>query len=316
LAKVWAFDSVCREHLTVASCVERGSLLAAHSRRTDVLVVSFTPLFAREMEYFGTVQRLGVVRPIARFSAQPLSYFGTDPTVLIGPARLDFWHALVVRWMERANERAGSLFKLAFMKSASLRQRHLRDEIVLVQSMGFATAADAEHAQSRFEHAHSWTEGGLNTLRSEVRMYYSRLSAQLAFVYLPYNIVTLLLLEVYAMNVPIFVPSARLWRKLESQGLELMTENIPLWERPLQSPAITIANATGARFPPQRSWYEGSDQYTLPYISAFDSFDELMLLLRRTDLHAISERMSAFNQARAAENVRMWASFLSLVHSL
>ena len=33
-----------------------------------------------------------------------------------------------------------------------------------------------------------------------------------------YNIVTLLLLEVYALNVPIFVPSAKLWGVLEEEG--------------------------------------------------------------------------------------------------
>jgi hypothetical protein len=291
--------------------VERGTLLAAHSRRADVLVVPFTPLFAREMEYFGTVQRVGVVRPVARFSAQPLSYFCTVPAVLIGPARLDFWHALVVRWMEKANARAGSLFKLAFMKSAS--ERTQMEQALLVHSTQRSAAADAEDTRTRFEQAHSWTEAGMRQLRSEVRQYYSRLGAQLAFVYLPYNIVTLLLLEVYALNLPVFVPSARLWRKLEAQGLELMTENIPLWERQAQGPAISIANATGARFPPRGAWYEGSDQYVLPHIIAFDSFDELMALLLRSDLHAISERMSAFNEARSAENVRLWARFLGLV---
>jgi hypothetical protein len=145
-------------------------------------------------------------------------------------------------------------------------------------------------------------------------LYDSANPANLAFhpalVLIPYQVSTMSLFEFYRMNVPIFAPSLALLR-------EWHTNYDQMWEIHYGWPARHADLAGPPDMPDPRAsdysaasfdfWVGKSDFYTMPHITTFDSWDNLLVQLETADLDEISAAMRAENERVRESLVAQWA---------
>ena len=99
-----------------------------------------------------------------------------------------------------------------------------------------------------------------------------------AVVFLPYNSFTMLMAEVYALCIPMFVPSLEFALELNDKGFGMYLTDWaqPFWERGFRP-------TTDDALPSRAEWLNMSAYLTYPHVQVFDSFSHLLRLLRTVD---------------------------------
>lgn len=150
---------------------------------------------------------------------------------------------------------------------------------------------------------------------------YSDLIRHPAIIYLPYQVSTMSIFEQYSMNIPLFFPSIDL---LTTWHLEYYVIYDRTWDRALtgvgKSHSIIPRYDSNSTVPDPNNehdyasihyWLKYADFYQWPYITYFNSFDDLALKLSRTNLTLISENMSKYNKVKKLKVLKHWRTILT-----
>lgn len=132
-------------------------------------------------------------------------------------------------------------------------------------------------------------------------------------ILIPYNVSTMSLFEYYTSNIPLFCPSKKLMNELYTKSLVLSQLT---WNQTfsLQSGSVIDCLRTNdpndyIKFEIISEWINYSDFYNeewLPYITYFDTFEELKDKLLNVNLFEISKKMENYNQQRKNKVYDFW----------
>ena len=160
---------------------------------------------------------------------------------------------------------------------------------------------------------------------------YSDLSSHPAIIFLPYQVSIMSLFEYYRMGIPLFVPSVKLLTKWHRQYRVLNERTwmsvfgTPVDHSPL--PRHDASNCSLSTDPNNdysdkavHEWIALSDFYQWPYITQFDSFEDVFTLLTPLDseivrdrLKDISKKMLIFNEEEKHNIAWKWVEILEKI---
>ena len=164
---------------------------------------------------------------------------------------------------------------------------------------------------------------------------YRDLSSHPAIVLLPYQVSFMSLFEFYRMQIPLFVPSPRMLTRWHLKHRVLSERS---WDTVFGRPGSHSVlqqhpgyNGSSCRIGDPNdefnessllSWLSLADFYQWPYVTTFDSWNELFsrlhtLLFKDSGRHGlmnISASMGVFAQQQEAATRRKWADILDRVH--
>ena len=142
-----------------------------------------------------------------------------------------------------------------------------------------------------------------------------------AVILLPYAVLSYGITELYALGIPIFIPSIEFLVNLKLVhdrtlidpfycGRKLKFEDLPKQHpasnHPFSPEDVASPEAT-------RYWLQFADYYQLPHIQRFSSWDELIIKLSKTDFQTVHESMHKENLRRKADLEAKWKSILSQI---
>jgi hypothetical protein len=137
-----------------------------------------------------------------------------------------------------------------------------------------------------------------------------------AVVLFPYSVNDYLFTDLYAVQIPIFVPSVNLlitWKNLDQVFDETTKENFFC----SNSSDINPSRNTQHKYSPNEKsdisykyWMNFSEYYQMPFVTVFNSWSDLILKLKTTDLKQISENMKNFNKIREADLLDNWCRII------
>ena len=118
-----------------------------------------------------------------------------------------------------------------------------------------------------------------------------------AIVYFPYSVMSFKLVEFYGLGIPLFMPSPRFFREVNSFGGDRATHthgcgsnDIDKLMKPHPSSTHPYSpNTVGGEA--EYYWLQFSDFYVFPHITYFDDMEELERKLEEADFHLINKRM-------------------------
>lgn len=140
------------------------------------------------------------------------------------------------------------------------------------------------------------------------RFEYSEVARHPAVVIVPYTKSVMSFFELYRLNIPIFAPSLKLLVKWE-RDYSVLAERI-YWKRaprPVAYEDVTaLSPNTRAKPRALRHWLALCDFYQFPNVTYFDSWEELLGLLRSAPLNDISAAMSRANDRQLTDIRSSW----------
>ncbi|KUG21557.1 hypothetical protein ASZ90_008692 [hydrocarbon metagenome] len=139
-------------------------------------------------------------------------------------------------------------------------------------------------------------------------------------IHIPYNASVMSIFEQYTANMPLFFPTLdflmELYTKYPKQGVMDQLS----WNQVLKIPAGSPLPGCDANDPNHynnisvmRNWAALSDFYdyeNMPYITYFQSFDDLKTKLKAAAFASISSQMQKFNLERKRGIIRKWGKIL------
>jgi len=141
-------------------------------------------------------------------------------------------------------------------------------------------------------------------------------------IIIPYNCSTMSIFEYYTSNIPIFCPSKELMMDLYSKYSDQVLSELT-WNKIFNIPPGSVIECNRNNDPNDYSnieimsnWIDYSDFYNtewMPYITYFDSFDELGLLLQ-SNLKEISNNMKEFNIIRKERIYKEWNKIINMIN--
>jgi len=124
---------------------------------------------------------------------------------------------------------------------------------------------------------------------------FEQLSTQSAVVFIPYKPAVNFFLEIYEMNMPIFVSSPQLYAELDQQ-YRITFERIWFGGIPESSATETKHRPNDTEsFEANKYWNSFADHFRYPHVVQFDSWSDLVQKLSAANFREISESMRAFN---------------------
>lgn len=146
------------------------------------------------------------------------------------------------------------------------------------------------------------------------------LSEFLGIIVIPYTCSTMSIFEHYTSNIPLFFPSKDFMIELYVDYGNFVLSEIT-WNRVFKFPPGSIIDCEIQNDPNAydnieivKKWIIHSDFYnetSMPFITYFDSFDDLVYKLKNTNLHEISDKMRIFNQSKKQEIYNKWEKILN-----
>ena len=250
-------------------------------------------------------------------------YFPTGGDVLLLPKKMRFSDDLLVAELYELNHELQVPFRFhsAWLGSSAGAKQQLFDRIYNHPLHRSLSLDPLEMANGRHPFAFpNWSQMDRVTeqsLHAEARavldegyLHHLRFMSYTAVVFLPYNSFTMLMAEVYALCIPMFVPSLEFALELNDKGFGMYLTDWaqPFWERGFRP-------TTDDALPSRAEWLNMSAYLTYPHVQVFDSFSHLLRLLRTVDLHDISEKMCLHNHKIFFDQQELYLTFLELVHA-
>ena len=147
------------------------------------------------------------------------------------------------------------------------------------------------------------------------RFTFDQLTGHRAIVLFPYATMSYSIVDFYAINMPIFVPSIEFLiklnitdeRRLQSDCCLKMPDPIT-FDRQLENNLSTTHpfSPNSDEYSALKYWLQFSDYYVWPFVTAFDSFEDLIEKLKAADLPRISRKMKAHNLVKEADLLNNW----------
>jgi hypothetical protein len=139
-------------------------------------------------------------------------------------------------------------------------------------------------------------------------------------IIIPYTCSTMSIFEHYNANIPLFFPSKKFIVELyQKHGSEVLSELS--WNRVFNLQPGSVIDCDRLHDPNSyndlsiiSSWIEHSDFYnteSMPYITYFDSIDDLMNKLLTTNLNDVSNKMKEFNLIKNSFIYQEWNKILT-----
>jgi hypothetical protein len=164
---------------------------------------------------------------------------------------------------------------------------------------------------NNYSKAHNYTFAHVRTLYSRYTLH--QLANHRAIVLFPYSVMAYSIIDFYISKIPIFLPS-----------IKLLTEWKNVNDRTIREPFycnkvadITPANNTIHKFSPNDDideaysyWLQYADYFQWPFVTTFDSWEDLINKLKTLDLKKISDNMKDFNVIREADLLNNWCKIL------
>ena len=154
---------------------------------------------------------------------------------------------------------------------------------------------------------------------SHIRSIYKRYTLQElanhpAIVILPYAVMSYSIVEFYAINLPIFVPSIDFLfemnvvedRTLQSHYCESMPEPITLEKQKTLNNSRHAYSPNSNEYSAFSFWLQYAEYYQWPVVTVFDSYEDLFTKLKSVDLKRISEKMKQHNLVKEADLLNNW----------
>jgi len=147
------------------------------------------------------------------------------------------------------------------------------------------------------------------------RFTFEQLAGHRAIVLFPYATMSYSIVDFYAINMPIFVPSAEFLiklnilgeRRLQSESCRKMPDPVT-FDRQLENNLSTTHpfSPNSDEYSALKYWLQFADYYVWPFVTVFDSFEDLMEKLKAADLARISRKMRAHNLVRETDLLNNW----------
>jgi len=138
-------------------------------------------------------------------------------------------------------------------------------------------------------------------------------------VMIPYNCSTMSIFEFYTSNIPLFCPSINFMCELYSKYGDYVLSELT-WNRIFNLGSGSKLNNNKINDPNKydditimSEWIKLSDFYNaewMPYITYFDSFEDLFIKLKTVNLDKISNQMKTFNITRKKSIINKWKNKL------
>lgn len=130
-----------------------------------------------------------------------------------------------------------------------------------------------------------------------------------AHIIIPYNASVMSFFEHYWLGIPQFAPTKRFLLQLRREGRALsQLTGAGFGPSPVARRGGTLPDPNDERN--VEAWLPLHDIYTFPWVTLFDSFEELTGLLDAMDGPGVSAKMHAFNQQRQSEARNLWAQVI------
>jgi hypothetical protein len=155
---------------------------------------------------------------------------------------------------------------------------------------------------------------------------YSDLTNHPAIIHVPYQVSIMSLFEQYRMNIPLLFPSLNL---LTQWHYEYGVVSERTWDQTLYGIRPNGSHIKGVltNVPDPnndqdrqaiRYWLNFSDFYQWPYITYYESTDDLIQKLSSTDFRMISKKMKKYNKRAGASLLNKWNEILDNIkrHSI
>jgi hypothetical protein len=144
---------------------------------------------------------------------------------------------------------------------------------------------------------------------------WSDISKYRGIVMIPYNCSTMSIFEFYSSNIPLFAPTKKFMMELYEKYPNYVLNELS-WNKVSNMIPRSIINCDQYNDPNfynnnqiMSNWISLSDFYNeewMPYITYFDSFDDLIMKLKTADVQEISEKMRIFNIQRKNKIYNFW----------
>jgi hypothetical protein len=152
-----------------------------------------------------------------------------------------------------------------------------------------------------------------------IRYQWEDLSKYNGIIIIPYNCSTMSIYEHYAANIPLFCPTQEFMIELYSKyGHSVLSELT--WNQTFGLPPGSVIDCDRTNDPNNytniniiSNWVKYSDFYNeewMPYITYFNSFEDLYSKLKTTNLKEINSKMKSFNIIRKNNIIDMWKNIL------
>ena len=146
----------------------------------------------------------------------------------------------------------------------------------------------------------------------------SQLANHRAIVLFPYAVMTYSITDFYAAKIPIFVPSVELMKEWNILHDRIDTS----YYCEMNKEHILPSKYTTHRFNPNEDtwdhfkyWVNFADYFEWPFITIFQSWNDLFHKLETLDLKAISQNMEKHNKIREADLLINWCKLIKSLNS-
>lgn len=139
-------------------------------------------------------------------------------------------------------------------------------------------------------------------------------------VHIPYNISTMSIFEEYSANVPLFFPSKKFILELQQQFSDKVLCELSFYQvKKMNFDGNDNLNPNNvANEDVLKNWINLADyydEYNMPYIQYFDSFDDLERLLLEVNCAEVSQCMLEYNKQRRREVFDKWKGILKSIQT-
>jgi hypothetical protein len=142
-----------------------------------------------------------------------------------------------------------------------------------------------------------------------------------AVVLLPYAVLSYGITELYALEIPMFIPSIDFIVELKLVDDRTLIDNsycgpkLKLNDMPQQHPNShhpyspeDVVSTDAMRY-----WLQFADYYQLPHIQTFSSWTDLIVKLSKTNFQNVHEKMRNENLRRKADLIEKWKSIFDQI---
>jgi hypothetical protein len=141
----------------------------------------------------------------------------------------------------------------------------------------------------------------------------SQLAEHRAIVIFPYAVMSYSIIDFYISNLPIFVPSISLMSKpkkcIFDRSIRFHAYCGNVKDLPVDQSEHTFSPNSDADAD-YEYWVQYADYYQWPFVTVFDSVEDLFNKLKTLDLKQISENMRKFNKYRETDLLDNWCKIL------
>lgn len=159
------------------------------------------------------------------------------------------------------------------------------------------------------------------SLRQKYPQYnYKDLTHNTAILHIPYQVSIMSLFEQYAMGIPIIVPSLNFLWEMHNKW-DVVTQRTWTRERTGIRPKASIieGHLGTTELDPNndldesafKHWVAYADFYQWPHIIQFDSWEDLVVKIGRTDWTAISFNMQQFHKTMLLDTMKKWRTIIT-----